>query len=190
MATDPTTVLTTLVEMLDEAVDIQETKGCCSAVKNTLEKIVGSDHDFIDLDLLKPDPNKYARRLVHKDPAGRYSVVAMVWGPGQGTLLHDHAGHWCVECVYRGRIDVESYDLIESKGDLMKFKKEGEIVAGVGEAGALIPPFEYHSIKNADTDGTSAVTLHVYGGELTWCHCFLPEGEWFKKEIRELVYTP
>jgi predicted metal-dependent enzyme (double-stranded beta helix superfamily) len=26
-----------------------------------------------------------------------FSVIAMTWGPGQGTPIHDHAGMWCVE---------------------------------------------------------------------------------------------
>ena len=46
----------------------------------------------------------YGRRLLHRDPRGRYTVVVMTWGPGQGTPIHDHANLWCVECVYRGNV--------------------------------------------------------------------------------------
>src|SRR5215813_6433322 len=48
---------------------------------------------------LVPSPSRYARRLLHKDPADRFSVVVMVWDRGQGTPIHDHCGMWCVECV-------------------------------------------------------------------------------------------
>jgi predicted metal-dependent enzyme (double-stranded beta helix superfamily) len=138
---------------------------------------------------LRPAADKYARRLMHRDPSGRYSVVVMVWGPNQGTPLHDHAGVWCVECVYRGRIRVTSFDL---EGDAalepLQFTPEAVVFAGKGEAGHLIPPFEYHMIENAET--TPSVTLHVYGGELTWCNAFHPiESGGYRRERRTLSYT-
>ena len=78
-------------------------------MKKVLEDIVQSGGEFVDPPFLKPAPDRYARRLMHRDPRGRYTVLAMVWDVGQGTPLHDHAGTWCVECVYRGRIRVLSY---------------------------------------------------------------------------------
>jgi hypothetical protein len=71
--------------------------------------------------------------------------------------------------------------------EVLTFERQGTIFAGVGEAGALIPPFEYHSIENPDD--SPAVTLHVYAGELTWCHSFEPEGDGYRKLRRELSYT-
>ena len=56
-------------------------------------------------------PDTYARRLLHRDPDGRYTVVVMTWGPGQKTALHDHAGIWCVECVVDGEMEITQYDL-------------------------------------------------------------------------------
>ena len=70
----------------------------------------------------------------------------------------------------------------------VNFEREAEIFAGVGEAGALIPPFEHHSIENPDE--TPAVTIHVYHGELQWCHVFLPVEGGYVQERRELCYTP
>ena len=39
-----------------------------------------------------PRTESYARRLLHRDPRGDYTMVVMTWGPGQKTALHDHAG--------------------------------------------------------------------------------------------------
>ncbi|HLK16595.1 MAG TPA: cysteine dioxygenase family protein [Fimbriimonadaceae bacterium] len=160
----------------------------CHAVKNILHEITESGGDFIPAPFLVPAPDKYARRLVHRDPAMRYSMVAMVWGPGQGTPLHDHDGHWCVECVYRGRIKVVSYSPV---GDLdagvVQFKPEKQVMAGVADAGALIPPFDYHTIENADQ--TPSVTLHVYSEELTQCAIFVPTEGGYRREVRQLCYT-
>jgi len=134
-------------------------------------------------------PTRYARRLLHRDPETRYTMLAMVWGSGQATPLHDHAGIWCVEGVYQGRIRVTSYNVSggDPERDTVQFHQESVVHAGVGEAGALIPPFEYHVLENALE--TPAVTLHVYGGELDHCHIFEPvDGGWLRK-YRELSYT-
>lgn len=178
-----------LIQRLDRAVEEAEVKGCCMSVKDALEEVVRSGEDFVDERFLAPASDKYARRLIHLDPDGKYSLMAMVWGNGQGTAIHDHAHMWCVECVYRGRIKVVSYDLrTPEDSEVLRFQEEATIFAGPGEAGALIPPFEYHTIENADE--TPAVTLHVYGGEMTWCHVFLPnEGGGYRRERRELCYT-
>jgi 3-mercaptopropionate dioxygenase len=177
-----------LIARLDSAVATDDAHKLCRNVKDVLEEIVKSGHDFIDGPFLQPACSCYARRLLHKDPEGRYSVVVMVWDKGQGTALHDHAGSWCVECVYRGRIRVVSYDLQGSEdAPLLDFKQGREVSAGVGEAGALIPPFEYHTLENAQD--TPAVTIHVYGGELTWCNTFVPEEGGYRRVLRELCYT-
>lgn len=137
---------------------------------------------------LKPCPEKYARRLLHRDGAGKYSIVVMVWGSGQCTPLHDHSGTWCVECVASGKILVTRYDLVSAATNpLLEFREAGRVEAGRGEAGALIPPFEYHKIENPYQE--QAVTLHVYGGEMVSCSAFFPEGDRYRRELRSLTYT-
>jgi len=113
----------------------------------------------------------------------------MVWDRGQGTPLHDHAGAWCVECVYQGRIRIESYDRITPLApEPIGFQSAGVLFAGPAEAGHLIPPHEYHRIENPDT--TPAVTIHVYSGEMTWCNAFQPlTGGGYRIERRELGYS-
>jgi predicted metal-dependent enzyme (double-stranded beta helix superfamily) len=112
----------------------------------------------------------------------------MTWGPGQGTPLHDHAGMWCVEGVLQGEIDVTQYDLVEQRDGLYRFRREGSIQAHIGNAGALIPPFEYHTITNSSATG-KAVTLHVYAGEMTHCTVFAPHGDsWYERQERALSY--
>jgi predicted metal-dependent enzyme (double-stranded beta helix superfamily) len=177
-----------LIRRLDEAVGLPTEREIGYAVKAILEDVINADHQFLPERYLRTQPNRYARHLLHLDPAGRYSVLVMVWDVGQGTPLHDHAGMWCVECVYKGRIQVTSYNVIGEPTDIpVKFEQESVIFAGIGEAGALIPPFEYHKIENPDD--TPAVTIHVYGGEMTWCHAFVPIEGGYKREYRELRYT-
>jgi predicted metal-dependent enzyme (double-stranded beta helix superfamily) len=135
-----------------------------------------------------PLPDTYARRLLHRDPEGRYTAVVMTWGPGQKTALHDHAGIWCVECVVDGRMEVTQYDLVSESGDSYRFVQQNCITAERGSAGCLIPPFEYHTLANARPDAAS-VTLHVYGGEMDHCHVFEPAGDGaYRRVTRQLSY--
>jgi predicted metal-dependent enzyme (double-stranded beta helix superfamily) len=190
MATRPQSAkVDDLIRRLDRATAVDDPHQLCQNVKQALTEIVTSAEDFVDPWFLRPAPDRYARRLLHRDPSGRYTVVVMVWDRGQGTPLHDHAGVWCVECVYRGRIRVTSFDREgDPESGPVRFTPESVVHAGKGEAGALIPPFEYHMIENPDE--TPAITLHVYGGEMTWCHAFFPiEGGGYRREMRQLSYT-
>lgn len=162
-----------LVRKLDRAVAAPETAAKCENVKNVLRDLCSGEDQFLDERLLDPVKGvEYARRLLHADPAGRYTIVVMAWDSGQETSVHDHAGIWCVECVYRGRIQVTSYDVKKRDDDLYDIETVEDVRAGVGEAGMLIPPFEFHKIQNPYEELAS--TIHVYGGHLTWCHKFLP----------------
>jgi predicted metal-dependent enzyme (double-stranded beta helix superfamily) len=178
-----------LIRRLDGAMAPRDDAGRCHEVKRVLEDVVNSGEQFIDPPFLEPARDRYARRLLHRDPQGRYTVLVMVWDRDQKTPLHDHAGIWCVECVYRGRIRVTSFSVRggDPEKGIVQFAKETEVMAGVGEAGSLIPPFEYHMIENPDT--TPTVTIHVYGGEMTYCHVFEPEAGGYLRKYRELSYT-
>jgi predicted metal-dependent enzyme (double-stranded beta helix superfamily) len=187
--TTRSTKVNELLRRLDQAVEAADPDALCRNIKRVLADVVMSGEEFLDAALLVPAPDRYARRLLHRDPAGRYSAVVMVWDRSQGTPLHDHAGMWCVECVYRGRIRVTSFDLeSDPETERLQFTPETVVLAGKGEAGHLIPPFEYHMIENPDE--TPAITIHVYGGEMTHCNAFFPlEGGGYRREVRTLSYT-
>lgn len=185
---------TELVRRLDAAVAGHAGRPLLDAVKDVLIAAVRGQSLALDAALLVPDGDRYARRLLHRDPSGRYAIVVMVWAAGQGTPLHDHAGLWCVECVYRGRLRITSYERLGSSlgaeaGGTVAFRRAAAVTAGVGEAGALIPPFEYHVMENQGPE--QAVTVHVYGGEMAACNVFLPiESGQYRQERRVLSYTP
>jgi predicted metal-dependent enzyme (double-stranded beta helix superfamily) len=178
-----------LLARLDTATNIRGCEALCQAVKEALcDAILAGDLE-LPPGCTREDPQRYARHLLHKDPADRYAVVVMVWATGQGTPIHDHDGKWCVECVYEGRIQVTSYDLDGDPGDTeVGFEQQTDVTAGRGAAGALIPPFDYHVIANRETE--TAVTIHVYGGEMQGCHCYVPTSAGrYRRERRDLTYS-
>lgn len=177
-----------LREQLDAAVQLPDPTSIAQSVKRALQDTLKCDGLALPRTFYESRPDTYARRLLHRDPAGRYTAVVMTWGPGQGTPLHDHAGIWCVECVVDGEMEVRQYDLLETRNDRYVFEPQARIEAVRGTAGCLIPPFEYHTLANRRPDGPS-VTLHIYGGEMTHCHVFQPEGDGsYRRLERQLSY--
>lgn len=184
----PAETLGELRGRLDAAVRLGDTDAITRQVKAALQDAIRRRELILPEAFYQPRPDTYARRLLHRDPEGRYTAVVMTWGPGQGTALHDHAGIWCVECVIDGEMEVRQYDLLETQGDTFRFAPQSCVEAGPGSAGCLIPPFEYHTLANRRS-AASSVTLHVYGGEMTRCHVFepLPDGTYRRVE-RQLSY--
>src|SRR5512140_2052882 len=95
-----------LVARLDEAVEAGSVEAITREVKAVLEDLLTHGGVALPAAFRVPRPDSYARRLLHRDPAGRYTAIVMTWGPGQHTALHDHAGIWCVECVVDGQMEV------------------------------------------------------------------------------------
>lgn len=105
------------------------------------------------------DPAAYRQHLLHVAPDGAFSLVALVWLPGQATPVHDHLA-WCVVGVHRGAENETRYALTTT-GDLVE---TGRAVARVGDVAGLLPPGDIHEVRNGGDD--LAVSLHVYGADL------------------------
>ena len=183
-----------LIARLDAAVGDVDPEQIVHRVKAALQAALRANELDLPARFRRTRPDAYARRLLHRDPDERYTAVVMTWGPGQGTSLHDHSGLWCVDCVVDGEIAVTQYDLSsgagegEGEGGAYTFAPQTHVIASRGEAGCLIPPFEYHTLRNASAERTS-LTLHVYGGEMSQCHVFEPSGDGtYRRVTRDLSY--
>src|SRR3954462_13739993 len=75
------------------------------------------------------DPSDYCSHLLHTEPDGAFSVVGLVWRPGQLTPIHDPVT-WCVFGVIQGAEYEELFTLSEDGASLLP---AGENVNGVGE---------------------------------------------------------
>jgi 3-mercaptopropionate dioxygenase len=101
-------------------------------------------------------PDGYRSHALHVEPDGSFSIVALVWRPGQVTRIHDHLT-WCVFGVIQG---VEHEDLFDA--DL---KLVGRSDNYVGDVSGFAPPGDIHRVHNmADT---TAISIHIYGTDVT-----------------------
>ena len=102
------------------------------------------------------DPATYTRVTLHTEE--RFSVIAVVWRPGQLTEIHDHIA-WCTVGVIQG---VEYETLYRDHGDHLT--EIGRAANGVGDVSGFAPPGDIHRVHN--TGDETAISLHVYGADL------------------------
>lgn len=175
-----------LIQSLDAAVGMGDTASVMRALRSALCKAIQSDDIHLPECVFEGCPDHYARRELYRSNEHGYCVIAMTWGPDQGTPIHDHSGMWCVEGVWQGALEVVQYELLAQDDPRYHFRPAGAIQADAGSAGSLIPPHEYHTICNAS--GTDlAISVHVYQDRMTRCNVFEPEhGDWYLRRPQEL----
>ena len=131
------------------------------AVAVTLEPFLG-DETLLTDDQLVPDPNHYRQHILHVEPDGSFSIVALVWLPGQETPIHDHVC-WCVVGVHLGEEHETTYALAGGDDD-PHLIVSGQPVNLNGSVAALVPPGDIHKVANAGD--ALAVSLHIYGADI------------------------
>lgn len=125
-----------------------------------LADLVAQD-DWLPEAFAVPDPDRYQQYLLHCDSRERFSVVSFVWGPGQGTPIHDHQV-WGLVGVLRGRERAENFTRL-ADGSLVP-GEVGEL--NPGDVEALSPVAgDIHRVSNALADQPS-ISIHVYGANI------------------------
>jgi 3-mercaptopropionate dioxygenase len=109
---------------------------------------------------LRGDPRTYQSHLMHAEPDGSFSVLALVWRPGQATPVHDHVT-WCVTGVLQG---AEHEELFALRAGGTMLAEVGRNVSGVGAVSGFAPPGDIHRVGNRGD--AVAVSLHVYGADI------------------------
>ena len=177
------------VRRIDQAAATVDHGQLCQAVKEILKDVVARGLEDIPAEfMVGTDGDSYARRMLHQGPDKAYTVIVMVWQPGQITPIHDHAGRWCVECVLKGTMQIVGYDPVGDPAAGCGFAETKTVNAMPGNVGILRPPNEFHSLGNVSAD--QAVTIHVYEGEMLWCHTFDETSDGtFSRHKHDLTYT-
>jgi 3-mercaptopropionate dioxygenase len=112
--------------------------------------------DVLTTEQRRGSPDSYRSHTLHVEPDGSFSIIALVWRPGQVTRIHDHVT-WCVFGVIQG---VEHEELFDADLRLV-----GRSDNHVGEVSGFAPPGDIHRVHNT-SDGT-AISIHIYGTDVT-----------------------
>lgn len=107
-----------------------------------------------------PCPTCYARHVIASDPAGRFTLLAIVWGPGQFSPPHAHQT-WCAYAVVENALTETLFDYDPTSDRALpagvSLRQPG--YACFARAGLE----QIHRLGNAG--GVPAISLHAYGVE-------------------------
>ncbi|MFJ6635147.1 cysteine dioxygenase [Streptomyces sp. NPDC091376] len=118
--------------------------------------------DLLTAEQCEGDPRHYRQHVLHAEHDGSFSVVALVWLPGQHTPIHDHVS-WCVTGVHEGEEHERRYRLVPH-GSTARLVATEDVVNPRGAVAAFAPPGDIHLVRNAGTG--VAQSLHVYGADI------------------------
>ncbi len=107
------------------------------------------------------DPEGYRSYVLHTEPDGAFSIVALVWRPGQMTPIHDHVT-WCVFGVIQGVEHEELFRLDEANEWLVG---AGSNTNEAGDVSGFAPPGDIHRVRNIGD--STAISIHVYGTDVS-----------------------
>ena len=141
--------------------------------QKTADRVVGAlrsnlpdPADLLPAHLRHGDPACYQSHLLYAEPDGSFSIAAMVWLPGQETMIHDHVA-WCVTAVLQGLEYEEIFALAD--GALADGNRALTLAARhvnpAGSVNGFAPPGDIHRVRN--TGDTVAVSAHVYGADIS-----------------------
>src|SRR3569833_948956 len=104
-------------------------------------------------------PATYQSHTLYAAPDGAFSIVGLVWLPGQVTPIHDHVT-WCVFGVLQG---VEHEEL---------YVHEGARLLGVGvsdnlpgDVSGFAPPGDI--LRDRNSDKCTAISIHDNGTDIS-----------------------
>jgi 3-mercaptopropionate dioxygenase len=129
-------------------------------VAGALERHLPSS-DVLTEEQRRGDPMGYRSYPLHTEPDGSFSIVALVWRPGQVTPIHDHVT-WCVFGVVQGVEHEELFRLDEEDECLVEV---GTSTSSAGDVNGFAPPGDIHRVRNVANE--TAISIHVYGTDVS-----------------------
>jgi len=100
----------------------------------------------------------YTRHILHADPSGMFTVVALRWDPKQGSPVHAHYT-WCAYRVLSGELTESHFEWDRTANQAYLFNRVPR-VAGQSVCGHAGMDF-IHRLSNEREQ--TAVSIHVYG---------------------------
>jgi predicted metal-dependent enzyme (double-stranded beta helix superfamily) len=155
--------LTAFVNELDRLL-VAKSPDYLSRAAAALKKMLLSDFAWLPSPYRRPHPLHYQQYLLYRDPLSRFSIVSFVWGPGQGSPIHDHQV-WGLVGTMEGAEMAQSYQVPQDPAD-PPAPAGPERRMEPGDVELLSPALgDIHRVRNAFDDRAS-VSVHVYGADI------------------------
>ena len=116
--------------------------------------------NLLSADQRVPRADCYARHTIGSDPAGRFTLLSLVWGPGQFSPPHAH-DTWCAYAVAENTLTETLYRFDSARKIAVTAGTATRAPGYACFAGAGLE--QIHRLGNAG--GAPAISIHVYGVE-------------------------
>ena len=153
----PPPVLPMLAGAIQQALDRALPERLPMAVGEALRRHARLD-GLLDDGQRQGNADRYTRHILYAHPAGLFTVVGLVWQPGQMSPVHGHHT-WCSYMVLQGDMHEEHFAWHAGQ---QCAEKIGEVRIGAGDCVASQAGVQdIHRLRNAGD--SVAISLHVYG---------------------------
>ncbi|KAJ5163454.1 uncharacterized protein N7500_005284 [Penicillium coprophilum] len=106
----------------------------------------------------------YTRNLIDEGN-GKSNLLILVWSPGKGSTIHDHADAHCVMKVLKGRLQEDLYSWPDQEqienGQISPPQLTKQTTYGENQVTYMSDKLGLHRISNPDHDNF-AISLHLY----------------------------
>lgn len=140
-----------------------ESKGLASAdidvdhIKQIMENYESDEADWGKFALCDASKGYTRNGIVNIN--GNANLLVLVWSPGKGSAIHDHANAHCCMKILKGQLLESLYDVPDAEGHEMVPRQVTPLHRN--EVGYISDKIGLHKISNA-SDQEFAVSLHLY----------------------------
>ncbi|KAJ2884753.1 hypothetical protein H4R27_001865 [Coemansia aciculifera] len=134
-------------------------------VKQLMHSYVSQSDDWVQ-HAIYHEGSRYTRNLVD-DGNGKYNLLILVWGEGQSSPIHDHAGSHCMMKLLAGELDEQLYAW--PRDGALELRRTAPL--RTNSVAYMHDKIGLHRIGNPSLT-TRAVSLHLYSPPYNMCKTF------------------
>ncbi|KAA8649284.1 hypothetical protein EYZ11_007955 [Aspergillus tanneri] len=176
----PITVAQSTSAHYDPLPNVYNLKDLIKDIKSHLGDSAGIDSSSINEEYLISIVRKYVSNLddwvryFHNDPSKNYTrnaieninskanILLLVWNPGKGSPVHDHANAHCIMKILAGQLAETVYETPKNAdGKAGPLKVKSHRVHQMNEVAYISDEIGLHRVHNPNADQV-AVSLHLY----------------------------
>eukprot|EP00795_Rhopilema_esculentum_P003725 gene3725-14999_t len=116
------------------------------------------------------DPYRYTRNLVDEGN-GKFNLIVLCWGEGQGSGIHDHSDAHCFMKVLDGELQETLYGWPQDGIENEKMDPLRKNIYRRNQVAYINDSLGLHRVENP-SHTNQAVSLHLYSPPFKACHSF------------------
>ncbi|KAJ5167673.1 Cysteine dioxygenase [Penicillium canariense] len=129
-------------------------------LRSLLEKYISDPSDWIQY--FHNDRSKNYTRNAIESINHKANILLLVWNPGKGSPIHDHANAHCIMKVLAGELHETVYKIPDNRpGDSLPLEVKSANTYGMNEVTYISDDIGLHRVHNPSSSQI-AVSLHLY----------------------------